>query len=190
MKKIMLICFILIFLLSLYGCQNNDKVTLPIRINITIEQNQYNINDDIKLKVDFDFRDNNSKSAKIKIEADNPIKIANDELILNDLQSLNKKDFEFGLIKPLENGYGEIRAKLYTYDEEGNQLYYQSTEVFFLINDELLMLGENGVYALKIKYLDMQLEEGKINNDQHKKLLEELSREGVKSNSTIKHGGE
>ena len=191
MKKILLICFlIIIFLFNFTGCQNNGTVSLPVKINITLEQQQYNINDDIKLGIDYDFFDNKSKHAKIKIEADKPIKIKNDEYILNDLQSIKNKDFKFELAKPLENGFGEIRANLYTYDDGGNQLYYQSAVVFFLINDELLMLGENGVYALKIKYLDMQLKEGKIDNEQYKKLLEELSREGSITNSTIKHGGE
>lgn len=189
MNRYYSIILFMLFLLCITGCKMPEKVTGkptdPIKIHIKFAESEYNKDENIKLNIAYDFLDQNSKSAKITIEADAPIKLDNTEFQISNIENIKSKSINVKLMKPFDtNGYGIIRANLYTYDEGGEQLYYKSTSIYFHISDDEVMLGIYGVTELREKHLKKLLDTGKITDKEYKVLMEELSREGITPNET------
>lgn len=183
MKRIIIVILLGIFLVSSCGRSPSQYgVKDPLEIKMTFKESKYSKDENIKLDIHFKFMDKQTKSAKVLIETDEIIKIKDEkEYSYSDVNEIDDKTITVELSKPFDiNGYGEIRAHLYTYDDSGVSLYYQSTSVYYHISDEGILLGINGIYELRAKHLDNLLEAGKINEQQHKNFLHELSRGDLK----------
>ena len=177
--KASFIAFVILSLFLYCGCQKTDKPTDPINIEVMTERTEYGNNDDINLLIIYDFRNQKSKSAKIVLESDGPVKIdGENEFYLNNVENIADKTINIKLNVTNTIDEGEIRAHMYTYDSRNNQVYYRSSCAYYYIVDTSIVFGENGIYELKVNHIDNLLHDGAISKSEHKRMLEELSREG------------
>lgn len=192
--KVSLLLIMVLSLFSLCGCQkrgeSTDKPTVPISIKAMPEQTEYRIKDDINLKITYDFLDQKSKSVKIVIESDETIEIdGENEFCFDNIDSIKDKTINVKL-KIINNiGEGEIRALMYTYDDQNNQLYGRSSSFYYYIFDDSIVFSDRGIGELKRNRIHNLLRDGLISEEEHDEMLRELSREGVIEETIIIPGG-
>lgn len=129
---------------------NTDDVTgiNPVHIGFKLDKIKYSKDDDIELKLHFNFYDKKSSLARIVIETNEIIKIKDRKKYIDlNLNYLADKEITVRLSKPFNtNGYGKIRAHIYTYDERGNKLYYNMTRLCCYISEEGIFFPKNERY--------------------------------------------
>lgn len=147
--KILILIIIIVTLIGVISGCFDSKETLPVEIKIKIKykKSKYKKDDNIKLDVHFDILSQKPKAIKIVLKTDDVIKIKDPkEYYFSDVNKIDDKKVSFELSKPFDiNDHGEIRAHLYTYDENGTYLYGVSRAIYYHVSDERVLLGRNGL---------------------------------------------
>jgi len=154
LKKCCLLAVVLLMICS--GCGIGTDDADPVSIKIKFDKSRYTKDNNIKIFIEYNFMTDNSKSGKILVEADKPIiLVGQNQIEFKDIE-VGEKKFELELAKPFDtNGSGIIKANIYTYNLSGDQLYYGTDEIYYLIYDEGVMLGEYSIDTLR-RELDKQ----------------------------------
>lgn len=183
------------FLLQLTGCKQmnptldpdpakNNKPTWPVTIEFKYDVTKMQNKDKMPVSVVTTVQ---KRSPQVNVEpySSGVISIEDKDKYFYHNMEVNQSNNIPLMLKASSDGSGELAVKVTVSDDNGKELYWVKSTLYVLVTEDEVLSGMNGVYALKLEYLEKLKAAGKLTQSEYEEKKKELKNQGVKIDHKI-----